>query len=172
MRNSSAGSGAATTLLAMAAATLLGGCGLGQPPAVRVLDASLGDVTDEAMALRIDVELHNPNPEPRKLQEFEYRVAIDGKPAFTGRRAAETTLAAGEVRRVQLPVVVRFDDAAWDRRTVPPEMSFAVDGRVSYITTSGPFASIRTDLGLGLPKSSFSGAGMLAADVDAGEGSS
>ncbi len=63
------------------------GCGH-RSPTVAVAAVTLGDSSDEALVLQFQLDLVNLGSEPLRLREFRYRLSIDGKPVFRGRRAA------------------------------------------------------------------------------------
>jgi LEA14-like dessication related protein len=136
----------------------LGGCSGYQDPSIQPAGAAMVEKTDEALTLRLAVDLDNPNNEPLKLLEFEYDVQVNGVRVHKGVRAAETTLAANGHKQVQIPAVVRYDTMQWTREGVPASAKYAVRGELRYITP-GEIAQVFFDTGVRKPSASFAWTG-------------
>ena len=140
---------------------LLGGCSGYRDPSIALSESKLADVSDEAVALKFTLDLHNPNTEPLKLLQFKYDVDIDGKRVYSGTRAAEATLASASARRIDIPAIVRLGDVGWNRQALPAHVQYSVSGRLEYVTP-GDIAQMLLDTGVRKPKVSFFGAGEVA----------
>lgn len=148
----------------LAIATALStGCSGYRPPVVTVLEASVVEVTDEALRFDVVLELTNPNSDPVELREFAYAVSIDGGHVYDGRRAAEATLSGGGAKRIALPVVVRFDRVGWSGPDAPRAAAWRVTGTLLYLTP-GWLAEILLDTKLSKPEVGFTGDGRLDGD--------
>jgi hypothetical protein len=135
-----------------------GGCSSFRPPSVQLVDAAVLEIGTDALQVGIELELANVNDEPMRLIELEYRLSVEGRGVFEGRRAAQATIARDGRRRIVLPAVVRFDDVEWNG-SVPPEIPYALTGTVLYIAP-GELAEILLDTGLRRPRSTFTVRGM------------
>jgi hypothetical protein len=152
--------GVAASLAGMAVlAAAAAGCGQ-RSPRVAVAAVTLGDSSDEAQVLQFQLDLENRGSEPLRLREFRYRLSLDGKLVFDGRRAAEATLGAGATRRVEVPAVVRYDRVGWTARDRPAEVPYTVSGSLMYISP-GELAEILFDTGVRKPTVGFGGKGIL-----------
>ncbi len=144
-------------LLALAG---LAGCSGHQAPLVRVGDAALVEVADEALAIGIAIELENPNAEPLELRRLTYTLSIDGRTVYDGRRAAQATLARSGVKTITIPAVVRYDRVSWDETGPPAEAEWSVRGEVVYVTPD-ELGEILLDARIIEPKAAFGGGGVV-----------
>jgi LEA14-like dessication related protein len=151
-----------SSTLLLATALLAPGCSGYRDPQIAVASASIIETTDDAMTLRFDIDLANPNAEPLKLVEFDYHVTVNGAKAYSGKRAAQATLASDGRRQVQVPAVLRFDNLGWTPQTAPTLIHYSIAGNLEYITP-GEVAQILFDTGVRKPHASFSGAGDVQA---------
>lgn len=135
------------------------GCGQ-RAPMVAVAAVTLGDSSDEALVLQFQLELVNRGSEPLRLREFRYQLSVDGKPVFQGRRAAEATLGAGATRRMQVPVVLRYDRVGWTATDRPAEIPYTMSGSLLYVSP-GELAEILFDTGVRKPTVGFGGKGTI-----------
>jgi LEA14-like dessication related protein len=152
----------ATTLACTVLA--LAGCENRQPPQITLGEASVTQVTSEAVAFDVPVDMINPNLKELELQEFRYTVSVDGRQVFQGRRSAEASLPAEGGKRVRIPGVVRFDQMNWPvppQGSPPEQASYRVSGTLTYIVP-GALAEILFDTGVRRPRAGFSGEGVLA----------
>lgn len=147
--------------LLLLACLALAGCTGYRAPSIKVAGAQFIEQTDEAVTLRFDLDLENPNTETLELRQFDYRVSIDGRRAYTGRRAAEASLAAGMTKRLTVPAVLRFDEMGWDAGARPAEVTYGLSGSLLYVTP-GEIAEILLDTGVRKPRARFSGKGKAA----------
>jgi len=136
------------------------GCAAYHHPVITVTGAKLAETSDEALALRFGLDLHNPNNEALTLVEFTYELSIDGRNVYHGSRAGETVLAIHGDKHVEIPGVVRFDRAGWHKGAIPAAATFALDGRLTYITP-GKIVQILFDTGVRKPKAPFAGTGQV-----------
>ena len=147
-------------LLLLAALLVLPACTGYKAPTVSVVDATVVDTTEGAVAVHFTLDLANPNPAPLELREIEYAGSLNGA-AFEGRRASELTLPASGSDRILLPAAFPIE-----RMTagVDPtgELEYGVNGTVVYVTPQR-LAEILLDTRLYRPKAHFSGAGTLIA---------
>ncbi len=138
-----------------------GAAGCGQrSPRVAVAAVTLGDSSDEALVLQFQLDLVNRGSEPLRLREFRYRLSVDGKPVFRGRRTAEATLGAGVTRRMQVPAVLRYDRMGWTATDRPAEIPYTMSGSLLYISP-GELAEILFDTGVRKPTVGFEGKGTV-----------
>jgi hypothetical protein len=152
----------AAGVIAAAAGAAPIGCATYRDPVITVREVSLVDASQEACALRFAIDLENPNDEPLELRRFDYALVLDGKPVFTGRRSAETTLAARGRGTLALPAVVPFERAGWVDGHPPRAAAYTISGRLQYLTP-GKIAEALLDLGVRRPSAAFSGKGELLA---------
>ena len=138
--------------------SLIGGCASYHDPVIVVTGAKLTETSDEALALRFGLDLHNPNDEALSLLEFKYDLAIDGKPVYHGSRAGETVLAIRGDKHVEIPGVIRFDKTGWTPGSIPASANYSLKGRLQYITP-GKIVQILFDTGVRKPSAPFSGSG-------------
>jgi hypothetical protein len=142
------------------------GCASYHDPVIRVTDARVTEITNEAVAVRFGMDLHNPNDEALTLLEFDYDVSINGKHAYSGMRAAETVLAIQGDKHVEIPAVIHLD------ATLPPPespensggsanaMSYSINGSLRYITP-GKIMQILFDTGVRKPSAGFRSTGEI-----------
>ena len=136
----------------------LNGCAAYHDPAISVTGAKLVETTDEALAVRFGLDLHNPNDESLTLLEFNYELKIDGRQVYSGTRAGETVLAIRGDKHVEIPGVVRFDRTGWSAGAIPPTARYEIKGRLTYITP-GKIVQILFDTGVRKPRAPFAGSG-------------
>jgi LEA14-like dessication related protein len=150
-------------LLWIALGTLAGalaGCAGFRAPRIEVLDATVVEVTDEAMRVDIALDLSNPNAEPLELREITYAFTIDGTRTFSGKRSAQATLPSTGTNRLNIPAVVRWDRTGWEE-TRPDTSNWSVNGSVVYLVPS-PLAEILLDINVRKPRAPFRGTGTVA----------
>lgn len=130
--------------------------------------ASLGETSDAAATINLALRLQNPNNDPLELLEFDYRVDVDGKRVYSGKRAAQMTLARLATRDVVLPAVVPFDvvGGGWGAGAAPPSANVRVQGTLRYIAP-GAIEQTLFDTGVRRPSASFSGEQPLQASPEA-----
>ena len=138
---------------------LLAGCKGVKNPQITMTGATLGETTDQAATVRIALRLHNPNNEPLELLEFDYRVSVDGKAAYSGTRSAQMTLARMSTRDIEIPAVVNVSESGGQ---LPADANVQVNGSLRYIAP-GAIAQTLFDTGVRRPRVSFSGKGPVAA---------
>src|SRR5262245_26008692 len=97
----------------LAAILTTSGCTTYRDPSIDVTGVRLAQLTDEAAALSFSLDLHNPNNDPLTLLYFDYHLSVDGKDVYSGKRAAETVLAALGSKQVTIPAVIPFEAARW-----------------------------------------------------------
>ncbi len=138
-----------------------GAAGCGQrSPRVAVAAVTLGDSSDEALVLQFQLDLVNRGSEPLELREFRYRLSVDGKQVFQGRRAAEATLGASATRRMGVPAVLRYDRVGWTATDRPAEVPYTMSGSLLYVSP-GELAEILFDTGVRKPTVDFGGKGTI-----------
>lgn len=139
---------------------LLGGC-VGGAPSVLVTDATVLETTEEAVAIGIGLDLVNGSSVPLDVRQIDYVVSVDGRTVYEGRRAAQTTLPSAGASRIDVPAVIRFDDAGWTDASAPPSATYRISGHVLYLSP-GELAEILLDAGVRKPTVSFRGEGRVA----------
>lgn len=137
------------------------GCSAYKAPKVRVGDATVVEIAEEALRLDILLELENPNIEPLDLRRVNYTLVVDGRAVYQGKRAAQATLSRAGKRTLTVPGVVRYDRVDWTPGTRPAEVDWSIRGELVYITP-GELAEILLDTKLREPTASFSGKGRVA----------
>jgi LEA14-like dessication related protein len=137
-------------------AALLFGCANTKNPSVTLVSASVGQASEHAVTLHMWLHLDNPNDQPLELMEFDYRVEIDGRPVYDGKRAAQMTLAKLSTRDVEIPAVVPFDKVSWPSGIAPSGTHVSVKGTLRYILP-GAIAQTLFDTGVRRPRASFHG---------------
>ena len=141
-------------------ALLLCGCSGYRAPTIQLTSVTMTEESEEATALTFKLELQNPNPEPIELREFHYRLSMNGREVYVGRRAASTTLHSHALQTIELPAVVRYEKLGWTQRDRPQSLSYALKGTLLY-ETPGELAEILLDIGVRRPKVTFAKVGRL-----------
>ena len=136
------------------------GCSSFRSPRITLGSVSVAEVTDEALAIQIDLELQNPNTIALGLDELRYTITVDGTLAFVGRRAAGRTLSSLETRRLTLPGVIDFETIGWSPSSGPRQVRYTVRGSLWYQTPS-EIAQLLFDTGMRRPKVRFGIDGQL-----------
>ncbi|HEY7924833.1 MAG TPA: hypothetical protein VII62_16710, partial [Vicinamibacteria bacterium] len=62
----------------MLSVLLAGGCATLKPPTLAVDGLRVGDLGVTGVALDVGFRLRNPNPEPLKIERFEYELLVNG----------------------------------------------------------------------------------------------
>lgn len=138
----------------------MSGCDAFRAPTVSVMDVTLIDVTDEALALSFVMDLANPNTAAVPLLEFRYTLAIDGKEVYAGRRSGAVTLSAMDSRQVSLPAIVPYRALGWTAQTLPASVDYTFTGRLQYYAPKR-LTQVLFDTGTRRPKVPFSARGTL-----------
>ena len=138
----------------------MSGCDAFRAPTVSVMDVTLIDVTDEALALSFVMDLANPNTAAVPLLEFRYTLAIDGKEVYAGRRSGAVTLSAVASRQVSLPAIVPYRALGWTAQTLPASVDYTFTGRLQYYAPKR-LTQVLFDTGTRRPKVPFSARGTL-----------
>ena len=94
----------ATAVLVLSA-LLAPGCSTMKPPTLAVDGLKVGDMGLSGVALDVGFRIRNPNPEPLRIERFEYELLVNGKSLGHGYESKGTDLAGyGEAK-----VMSRFD---------------------------------------------------------------
>lgn len=139
----------------------LGGCvgPFGGPrPGFEVTAADLVERTDEGVKLEFTLTGANRDEEPLPLRHVDYTLQIEGDTVFSGRRAAERTLPAGDRQQIVLPATVPLEALAG-----LSSPRYVLSGQIEY-SKPGALADTLFDAKLVRPKVSFSDRGSLALD--------
>ena len=136
------------------------GCDGFRAPTVSVMDVTLIEATEEALALSFVMDLANPNPVAVPLAEFRYTLAIDGKAVYAGRRSGGVTLSAMDSRQVFLPAIVPYQALGWTPQTLPASLDYTLTGRLRYYAPRR-LTQVLFDTGTRRPKVPFSARGKL-----------
>ncbi len=125
----------------------LAGCALGRAPQVQVMDDIPIEQSDEAMRVEFLFEFTNPHDSPIELRELTYRVHVDGRSVYTGRRAAQATLPALGTTSLTVPAVIPIE-------RIGEATDYNISGRLIYIRP-GVVPQLLRDIGLPRPRVSF-----------------
>ena len=136
------------------------GCDGFRAPTVSVMDVTLIDATDEALALSFVMDLANPNTAAVPLAEFRYTLAIDGTEVYAGRRTGGVTLSAVDSRQILLPAIVPYRALGWTLQTLPESVDYTLTGRLQYYAPRR-LTQVLFDTGTRRPKVPFSARGTL-----------
>ena len=147
-------------LLILVSLAVLTGCSSYRAPRITLASVSVAEITDEALALQINLDLQNPNTTALGLDELRYTITVDGTLAFVGRRAAGRTLSSLETRRLTLPGVIDFETIGWSPSSGPRQVRYSVRGALWYKTPS-EIAQLLFDTGMRRPKVTFGEDGQL-----------
>ncbi len=147
-------------LLVLVSLAVLTGCSRYRAPRITLGSVSVAEITDEALALQINLDLQNPNTTALGLDELRYTITVDGTLAFVGRRAAGRTLSSLETRRLTLPGVIDFETIGWSPSSGPRQVRYTVRGSLWYQTPS-EIAQLLFDTGMRRPKVRFGIDGQL-----------
>jgi hypothetical protein len=147
--------GARLLILSLAAFSLAG-CSGTRDPIVRVASAALGERTDQAATVRLGLHLENPNSDRLQLLEFDYRVQVNGRTVYEGKRAAQMTLTRLSEREMEIPAVIPFDRAGWPPGMAPTTADVRVNGTLRYMVP-GSFSQTLFDTGIRRPSVDFHG---------------
>ncbi len=147
-------------VLMLAVLAVASGCDGFRAPTVSVMDVSLVDATDDALALWFVMDLANPNTAAVPLQEFRYTLAIDGKEVYAGRRSGAVTLSALDSRQITLPAIVPYHAMGWTAQTLPASVDYILTGRLQYYAPRR-LTQVLFDTGTRRPKVPFSARGTL-----------
>ncbi|MCZ6492903.1 MAG: LEA type 2 family protein [Phycisphaerales bacterium] len=136
------------------------GCAGHRSPTISLAQVAVTESSDEALSLAFVLELKNPRNEALDLYEFTYSLAIDGRPVYQGRRAAEATLSAAGTRQLTIPAVVPFARLGWTPAERAGQVTYALTGTVLY-STPGDLARLLFETGVRRPKISFAHRGQV-----------
>jgi hypothetical protein len=150
------------TCVALAAGAL-GGCSAYKDPTLSVAAVRVAETTPTGVVLEFTLDATNPNEEPLPLREFNYALALDGRPVFTGFRSPEATLRRFGTQRLTLPVAISLAEG---QAAPTGTFRYALRGELGY-TTPGEIAEILFDSGLRRPTVPFNATGTL--NLSAGE---
>ena len=87
------------TAVLMLSALAAGGCASMKPPTLAVDGLKVGDMGLSGVALDVGFRIRNPNPEPLRIERFEYELLVNGKSLGHGYESKGTELAGfGEAK--------------------------------------------------------------------------
>lgn len=136
------------------AAGLLGGCSSYEAPNLKVMEARVTERSGEGVVLTFTIDAENPNEESLPLRDVQYRVTLDGREVFSGKRSAEATLRRYGTQQIRLPAVVAMSEPGASAAAA----NYRIEGTLWY-TTPGEIAEILFDAGVRQPSVGFSGEG-------------
>ncbi|MCK5810430.1 MAG: LEA type 2 family protein [Cocleimonas sp.] len=96
--------------------TLLAGCSstgikdLVERPKVSIQDVKMGKLTLSGGSARFLLKIENPNRFPIPLQGFDYGLRLNGVEVANGNREQKVTIAGGESKVVEVPLVFSFSN--------------------------------------------------------------
>jgi LEA14-like dessication related protein len=83
----------------LVSALLAGGCAGMKPPTLAVDGLKVGDMGLSGVALDVGFRIRNPNPEPLRIERFEYELLVNGSSLGHGYEPKGTELAGfGEAK--------------------------------------------------------------------------
>lgn len=129
-------------------------CGCVTRPTAGVEAGAATQATDEAIVLTFTVVARNRGETELPLRMVDYKLVVDGKRVFRGRRSAEATLSRQDEQRIELPVPVKWEDLP------EGESSYRLSGEFAY-TLPGIFWQAMFDAGLYRPGADFELEGTL-----------
>lgn len=132
-------------------------------PTASVEAGQATEATDEALVLTFTVVAKNRGETELPLRMVDYKLVVDGKRVFKGRRSAEATLSRQDEQRIELPVPVKWEDLPQG------ESSYSLSGEFAY-TLPGIFWQAMFDAGLYRPGADFELEGTLDPAVLRGGG--
>ena len=133
-------------LLLMLLATA--GCGY-RAPGVRITGASIGARGPDAVQVIFEATVTNPNAQALELDELGYRLTVEGREVYTGRRAPGANLASLGEQRLALPAVIPLGAVSAETPLV-----CRLSGWLRY-RTPGQIAQRLFDTGVRRPKTGF-----------------
>ena len=140
-----------TTLSCSAAgAAFLFGCAAG--PSIEAVSARRVEQSAEGTAVRVLLELHNPNDAPVELTAWDYSLVVDDRTAYSGQWIASLTLPPKATMRTELPAMVPA--AMGD----PKDASWRIGGSLGYRAT-GSLDKLLYQLGINRLNTGFGSAG-------------
>ncbi|MBL8746854.1 MAG: LEA type 2 family protein [Phycisphaerae bacterium] len=148
-----------------AAAVLFGGAVLvgcqSQPaPTLEVTQVAITEQTAQGMVVTFRVRADNRGDEALPLRTVRYSISLDGRPAFSGERNAESTVRRHGSQEFLLPVALTLGEGK-DLPAVPSgQVSYSLSGSVEY-EVPGSIAEVLFDTGIRRPSASFSESGRL-----------
>ncbi|MFN7021188.1 MAG: LEA type 2 family protein [Phycisphaerales bacterium] len=137
------------------------GCSSVSDPKLSVARATVGERSEEGLALAFTIDGVNENDTGLPLRTVKYTVELADREVFTGTRSPEATLRRLGTQQFVLPATVRLaDHPDLALRGLVP---YRISGEVTY-TSPGQIAELLFDAGVRVPKAAFSGTG----EVDLG----
>lgn len=91
--------------------------------------------TAEGSAVRLLLELKNPNDAPVELTAWNYTFTVDGKTAYSGEWVASLTLPPREIMRAEVPAFVpaSFGDASAAGWRVGGQLGYRATGKLDRL---------------------------------------
>ncbi|MCH2135991.1 MAG: hypothetical protein MK101_05345 [Phycisphaerales bacterium] len=114
----------------------------------------LTQISDEAIAGEVQVNIRNTGSLEIELLEYHYSVQ-SGDRGWTGRHAGELVLSPGIDREATLPIVVRAPAGGWPGGAPPQSLPCSLSGSLVYIG-NGVFDETLAELGY-RPSAPFGG---------------
>lgn len=151
---------AITTVAAGAFGLALVGCQSQPAPSFEVAGVAITEQTAEGMVVTFRVRADNRGEEALPLRTVHYSISLDGRPAFSGQRAAEATVRRYGSQEFLLPVALTLGEGR-DLPALPTgQVPYALNGTVEY-EVPGSIAELLFDTGIRRPSASFSESGNL-----------
>ena len=145
-----------------------GGCAtlLGETndPTLDVVEARVGQVSEDGVVLRFVVEAYNGNDVDLPLRNARYALELDGQRVFEGVRSPEATLRRQGMQAFELPAAVELDERV--RAMMGREVRWRLSG-VVYYSTPGALADVLFDTNVRRPKVSFAEEGVVKMSTSA-----
>jgi hypothetical protein len=145
-----------------AVAAMAGGCGTA--PKVEVVSASLGEVTDSAVQVKVNLKVTSEAEEALPLKLVHYTVTLEGGAggsgaggagSFKGTRVAESVLPKKGGVALVLPASMLMSMGSG-------ELRYTITGELTYVR-QGPVPEWLYDMYLSRPSVAFSGSGVVGA---------
>lgn len=147
-------------VLVLSMPMLLASCASYRAPDLEVVDAAVAEVSDEGVVVAFRVRAANRNDTALPLRTVRYAMSVEGRPAFTGRRAAEATIRPFGTQEFVLPVALSIGPGA-DLASAPSApLAYSLSGSVEF-ELPGSIAEVLFDTGIRRPTASFAERGTL-----------
>ena len=142
-------------------ATLVG-CQSQPAPSFEVTNVAITEQSPApgGMVVTFRVKADNRGEEALPLRTVHYSFSLDGRPVFSGRRAAEATIRRYGSQEFLLPVALTLGEGG-DLPSAPSgKMPYSLTGTVEY-EVPGSIAEVLFDTGIRRPSATFGESGVL-----------
>jgi hypothetical protein len=127
-------------------------CGCAAGPSIEAVSARRVEQSAEGTAVRVLLELHNPNDAPVELTAWDYSLVLNDRTAYSGQWIASLTLPPKATMRTELPALVPATMGD------PKDASWRIGGSLGYRAT-GSLDKLLYQLGINRLNTGFGSAG-------------